>query len=430
MKLNGFNIWKKQNGHAVLDNALDAYVLSEKAMANRLRFERLRSERCGAPASLVVIDLPRLLAFLSKKFIGSPELFARHVADVLKKHTRETDIKGYYARGQVGLLAIDTDQSHARVLVDKLTVQLAEHIGVHGVQDKKALKRFFSISILQNHGSYLSENREEPKNAPKSSGTPTQLYRVKFATAARNWPRALGDNEAASVAMAPWPFNFEILHSIRDRGFQLKVKRIMDIIGSLAGIVLFAPVMGIVAVLVKLTSPGPVLFRQERLGLFGQPFTFMKFRSMRVDCDSSIHKEYVTKLITGKTDEINRGTDDMPVFKITDDPRVTPVGTFLRKSSLDELAQFFNVLKGDMSLVGPRPPIPYECSAYKPWHCRRVLEAKPGITGLWQVSGRSTTTFDEMVRMDLKYVQSWNLWLDVKILFKTVWTVVSAKGGY
>jgi lipopolysaccharide/colanic/teichoic acid biosynthesis glycosyltransferase len=237
-------------------------------------------------------------------------------------------------------------------------------------------------------------------------------------------------HETAYVAVAPWPLSFEVLNYIQGRELQLKVKRLMDIAGSLVGILLFAPFMGIIAVLVKLTSHGPVLFRQERLGLFGKPFTFMKFRSMRADCDSSLHKDYVTKLITGKTDDINRGTDQEPLYKITDDPRVTPLGSFLRKSSLDELPQFFNVLKGDMSLVGPRPPIKYECVHYKRWHFRRILEVKPGITGLWQVRGRSSTTFDEMVRLDLTYVRTWNLRLDMKILLKTFWAVISTKGGY
>jgi exopolysaccharide biosynthesis polyprenyl glycosylphosphotransferase len=235
---------------------------------------------------------------------------------------------------------------------------------------------------------------------------------------------------AVDVAVTAWPFAFEVLNHSQMRDLQLKLKRFMDIAGSIAGIVFFAPLMAMISVIVKFTSSGPVLFRQERLGFLGKPFTFRKFRSMRVDSDDSIHKDYVTKLINGDNDTINKGTTDQPLYKITDDPRITPFGKFLRKSSLDELPQFFNVLKGDMSLVGPRPPIPYECDVYKQWHCRRVLEVKPGITGLWQVSGRSTTTFDEMVRLDLAYVRNWSLWLDLKIILKTFWAVVSTKGGY
>ncbi|OEU81367.1 MAG: hypothetical protein BA873_09140 [Desulfobulbaceae bacterium C00003063] len=237
-------------------------------------------------------------------------------------------------------------------------------------------------------------------------------------------------NRTICVAAAQWPFSLEILSQIRGKDLQLGVKRVVDIIGSLTGILLFSPLMLLIAVLIKVTSPGPVLFRQERLGHLGKPFIFLKFRSMKVACDASIHRDYVTRLIKGENSEINEGTADQPVYKITEDHRVTSIGRFLRKSSLDELPQFFNVLKGDMSLVGPRPPIPYECDQYRRWHCSRVLEVKPGITGLWQVTGRSSTTFDEMVRLDLKYVRTWNLWLDIRILFKTFWSMISAKGGY
>jgi lipopolysaccharide/colanic/teichoic acid biosynthesis glycosyltransferase len=146
--------------------------------------------------------------------------------------------------------------------------------------------------------------------------------------------------------------------------------------------------------------------------------------------NSSIHKDYVRRFISGKA-YFNEGEHGQsPVYKLVDDTRVTRVGRFLRRSSLDELPQLLNVLKGEMSLVGPRPPIPYECDDYELWHRRRLLEAKPGITGLWQVNGRSKTTFDDMVRLDLRYARSWSLWLDIKILLKTPQAVLSREGAY
>ena len=152
---------------------------------------------------------------------------------------------------------------------------------------------------------------------------------------------------------------------------------------------------------------------------------------MYVDNDENVHKKYVQDLIAGK---VSGETEDngvgQKVYKITNDKRVTPLGNILRKTSLDELPQFYNVLRGEMSLVGPRPPIPYELEKYDAWHRRRVLEVKPGITGLWQVTGRSSTTFDEMVRLDLHYATNWSLWFDVKILLKTTWIVVAGKGAY
>ena len=150
---------------------------------------------------------------------------------------------------------------------------------------------------------------------------------------------------------------------------------------------------------------------------------------MYFDCKDDIHKEYVNKLINGSKDEINMGREGVPYYKMKNDPRVTTFGIFLRKSSLDELPQFFNVLIGQMSLVGPRPPIPYEVANYQNWHKKRILDVKPGITGLWQTTGRSMTSFDEMVRLDLHYAKNWNLWLDIKIMFNTVTAVFSGFGA-
>ena len=172
-----------------------------------------------------------------------------------------------------------------------------------------------------------------------------------------------------------------------------------------------------------------MLYRQARLGHYGNKFELLKFRSMRKDCDSRIHQEYVSKFIAGQVAGQN-GNGSSPTFKIQGDPRVTGVGRFLRKTSLDEVPQFWNVLVGEMSLVGPRPPLEYEFKAYSPWHRRRVLEIKPGITGLWQVEGRSRTQFDEMVRLDLKYARAWSLWLDLKILARTPAAVVSGDGAH
>jgi lipopolysaccharide/colanic/teichoic acid biosynthesis glycosyltransferase len=208
------------------------------------------------------------------------------------------------------------------------------------------------------------------------------------------------------------------------------LKRAMDIVGSLLALVAAAPVFAVVAIAIKATSKGPVFFCQERIGQHGKPFVFLKFRSMIVGNDATIHKEYVRRLISGKAERHPSNGNGQGVFKLTADPRVTKVGSFLRKTSLDELPQFINVLKGEMSLVGPRPPVPYEVEAYEVWHRRRLLEAKPGITGLWQVSGRSRVTFDEMVRLDLRYARACSPWMDIKILFRTPLAVVAGEGAH
>ena len=208
------------------------------------------------------------------------------------------------------------------------------------------------------------------------------------------------------------------------------IKQAIDALGSLMALIILSPIFLAIAVAIRLSSPGPILFRQKRIGQYGVPFTCLKFRSMHAVNDSRIHKEYVRRFIAGSVDAGVSDTDDKAVYKLTADPRVTRVGRLLRKTSLDELPQLFNVLLGEMSLVGPRPPIPYELEAYDVWHRRRLLEVKPGITGLWQVNGRSRLRFDDMVRLDLKYAQAWSLGLDLKILLQTPRAVFSGDGAH
>ncbi len=206
------------------------------------------------------------------------------------------------------------------------------------------------------------------------------------------------------------------------------IKRASDVAISAFALLLLSPVWLVVALLVRRGSPGFVIFRQERVGMDGRIFLCYKFRTMLSDSDDAVHRQAYRKNIEGR-DEANAGDDRRPVFgKVKDDPRVTPTGRWLRRSSLDELPQLFNVLKGDMSIVGPRPPIPYEVEEYDIWH-RKRLDMKPGITGLWQVSGRNRLTFDEMVRTDLYYIEHWSLWLDVKIILLTLPAVWRGDGA-
>ena len=192
------------------------------------------------------------------------------------------------------------------------------------------------------------------------------------------------------------------------------IKRMLDIIISLVMIIVLSPIMLLVAIIIKITSPkGPVLFKQSRVGL-RKNFNFIKFRSMHPDAEK-LHQEYIKKYGN--------------MFKLKNDPRVTKFGSFLRKTSLDELPQFITVLKGDMSIVGPRPPMPQEVELYSVKEKKR-LGVKPGMTGLWQVSGRSNTSFDEWVRLDIFYIENWSLWLDISIMVKTLWTILGKRGAY
>ncbi|HKG47708.1 MAG TPA: sugar transferase [Pyrinomonadaceae bacterium] len=195
------------------------------------------------------------------------------------------------------------------------------------------------------------------------------------------------------------------------------LKRTFDLIVAALAIVLLFPVWLLIALLIKLDSRGPVFYTQERVGMDGRLFLLYKFRTMQAGADPQLHREYQKAFIAGRA-EANVGNDNKPTYKLLTDPRITRVGKLLRRTSLDEVPQLLNVLSGDMSVVGPRPPIPYEVEAYELWH-RKRLDMKPGLTGLWQVSGRNRLPFEEMVRLDLFYIENWSLLLDLKIILRT-----------
>lgn len=200
-------------------------------------------------------------------------------------------------------------------------------------------------------------------------------------------------------------------------GSALAIKRVMDVFFAIVLFVVFLIPMALIALAIKLTSPGPVIFRQVRVGRGGRLFTAYKFRTMRVGAEQELEGLL----------HLNEARGAM--FKMRNDPRLIPIGKFLRRTSLDELPQIWNVLNGDMSMVGPRPPLPHEVAKYEEWHKRR-LDVSPGVTGLWQVSGRSDLSFDEMVMLDLYYIENWSPWLDLTILLRTIPALITARGAY
>jgi exopolysaccharide biosynthesis polyprenyl glycosylphosphotransferase len=272
----------------------------------------------------------------------------------------------------------------------------------------------------------------------------TEILRAKFET---SFADRMGKNRAAKIAISfhifpeTWDKNLsgwqadaklypDLNRTASRKRVPLVIKRVMDIVGGAALLLVLSPLLAAIAAIIKLTSKGPVIFEQERLGRSGARFKCLKFRTMYTDNDPKIHQEYIQQFISGNEESANGNGSQRPVYKIVNDPRITTVGRFLRKTSLDELPQFWNVLRGEMSLVGPRPPVLYEFEIYDIWHRRRILDVKPGVTGLWQVSGRSRTRFDDMVRLDLRYCQTWSLWLDLKILLSTPRAVFGGDGAY
>jgi exopolysaccharide biosynthesis polyprenyl glycosylphosphotransferase len=363
--------------------AAPAGLISEIQFRRMLCRERKRSERSRKHLLLMLIDNKGM-----RQRKGDAALLHR-IAGVLTENIRETDVAGWFEAETV-LGVIFTELGATDVGAAVKIIESKVMAGLH-----KAFK-------------------------------PTQLgsFQLAFYAFPDGWE---GNGRGRAVDEALYPDLFEVE---KKKKLSLFIKRAMDLTGSVAALILLSPVFLVLAALIKLTSKGPIFFRQERVGQYGVPFVFLKFRSMYVSTDAAIHKEYVRNFIAGKAGNGAGKESEKVVYKITDDPRVTWIGKIMRRTSMDELPQFWNVLTGDMSLVGPRPPIPYEIEAYDIWHRRRLLEAKPGITGLWQVHGRSKTTFDEMVRLDLQYSRTWSPLLDVKILLQTPRAVFSGDGAY
>ncbi|MEW6115751.1 MAG: sugar transferase [Nitrospirota bacterium] len=346
-----------------------------------LYFERKRTERSGKPFLLMLVHIEDLVRH------GQREETMKKIISALFSSTREIDIKGWVKYDAViGVIYPEMCSIHKETVQKKVAAQLEAAFGAPLVRAVKIVCYLFpeenGRQLDEECGHLFYPDRTMPDRAGKRA-----LY----------------------------------------------VKRMLDIAGSVVMLVIASPLLLIIALAVKFSSEGPVLFKQQRVGQFGKPFTFLKFRTMVANNDPTVHKEYIKKFILEQRSyRTERGGDDEEekIYKIKDDPRVTPLGRFLRKTSLDELPQFINVLRGEMSLVGPRPPIPYELENYAVWHKRRIMEVKPGITGLWQVRGRSRTTFDEMVRMDLKYIREWSFMTDIKLLLQTPWAVLRGKGSY
>jgi lipopolysaccharide/colanic/teichoic acid biosynthesis glycosyltransferase len=348
-----------------------------------IALERKRSERSRKPFMLLLLDMGgRLPSETSGRTLAK-------VLPALSLSTRETDIIGWYAQDFV---------------VGVLFTEIA-------AEDGTSLPN----SIVTRVTGTLRNNL----NAEQFN-----LLNLSFHVFPEDWDH---DNDQRPSNPTLYP---DLSQREDDRKSFRVMKRMMDILGSVLALVLFSPVFLLSALAIKATSEGSIFFRQRRIGQHGKSFVFLKFRSMYVNNDAGVHKQYVQQLIAGKANKQPMNGNHQGVYKLTEDPRITRVGALLRKTSMDELPQFINVLKGDMSLVGPRPPIPYEVEAYDIWHRRRLLEAKPGITGLWQVCGRSSVNFDDMVRLDLQYARTWSLWMDIKILLRTPAAVLLGAGAH
>ena len=369
----------------LLDSRLnmDRIPLDEATFTQALAVERKRTERTKSPFLLMLLEID---GDGDNQKTGATPLIS--TTSVLTSFSRDTDLIGWYKDRQVlGVI----------------------YTGLHPGDKRTILNTF----------------RNKLHNVLRAE-LPEDLFdriRVSFHIFPDDWEHG----------RPGCPSNETLYPDLTDKDnrnrLMLQAKRLIDIVGSAGMLVILSPLFLVIALAVKLTSKGPVFFRQQRVGRYGKTFVFLKFRSMYVNNDTTVHEVYVKKMIASEA-EPQSGNSNKPVFKIVNDKRITALGKILRRTSLDELPQFLNVLKGDMSLVGPRPPIPYELAAYQTWHRRRLLAVKPGITGLWQITSRSTVKFDEMVRLDLRYASIWSLWLDLKILLRTPAAVVKGSGAH
>jgi lipopolysaccharide/colanic/teichoic acid biosynthesis glycosyltransferase len=376
------NVRRSDNGSRLsilgvaCEAAEDRRVLSEHDFRRMISLERKRSERSRNPFLLILVDFGQSLA--SQNNAKTVE----HLVDTLACFARETDVTGWYAqRSIIGILFTEIGAGDRSATLNTLITRVAD-----ALQHDLSFEQFNQVTLSFHI-------------FPDESG---------------------GDGAL--------PTNSTLYPDLKARENATKslriIKRMIDMGASLAALIFVSPAFLMVALAIKLTSKGPIFFRQPRIGHRGVPFSLLKFRSMYANSDSKLHKEYVRQLIAGIADKHPSSGNGRGVYKLTRDPRITAVGAFLRRSSLDELPQLINVLKGEMSLVGPRPPIDYEVEKYELWHRRRLMEAKPGITGLWQVGGRNRIAFDDMVRLDLLYAKAWSLWLDLKILARTPKAVI------
>ncbi len=351
------------------DRVAPGAVIGIDDFLHQLHREKRRAERTRTSLSLAMFNLADRNP--------ADTLQIERLLESLCAVKRETDLVGYAGDAQVAVLCPDTDEPGTRSLLRKVS---------HKAGD------------------------------------------LPFVMSVATFPDDLFDSLAQGIEV-PQVFEPFIATDAAGHEAGYALKRTLDVLGALFALIALSPVMLAVALAVGLGSRGPIVFRQTRVGKGGMPFTFYKFRSMVSGGNDAIHREFVANLIKTAADPAP-ASDDAPVlYKIKADPRVTPVGRFIRRTSLDELPQLFNVLKGDMSLVGPRPPLPYELAQYQPWHLRRILTLKPGITGLWQVEGRSRVSFNEMVRMDLRYIRECSLATDLSLLVRTVRVVLHCEGA-
>lgn len=388
-----------------------------RAFHELLEAEIGRSQRHLRPLSLLMVGLDDLKECDDMPGHSVSDAILKEVAGLLEESVRKCDVVARYRE-------------------DEFAIMLVEANKVDAIGTANRLRRLVEATSFEHYDVFAHKNHTVTTSIGVASYPTDSLEKMQLVTKADQAlceAKALGGNLVSTAGQ-----ELALLGTYREKWLYFLCKRCMDIVLSLLFLIITLPLFLLIALLIKVDSPGPVFFKQERVGLRKRsvggkevwelsPFTMLKFRTMYYGCNRSMHWQFIRALIRKDENDIVRlRSNSAPVLnKLTNDPRITRVGRVLRKTTMDELPQLWNVLKGEMSLVGPRPPLVYEVAEYEPHHWRR-LETIPGCTGLWHVSGWCTLGFEEQVELDIRYIEHQSLWLDMKILLQTVPAVVSA----
>ena len=380
-------------------------ICSARQFQDILRNERYRADRNGHQFSLLVFDVGRS----NENYIQMQRL-----ADVLRKRTRWTDNVGLLDNKRIGVVLPYTTTAGAWRLADDVC-QVVAHEAT-----------FPKCSVCTYPAKTHSKNGEHPNQLHFADLSPEwkAAARRNLPTSAQNVGRRNNDfalEQSAADTIRNYQGCSQSLEVLFPQPLPLW-KRSMDVAGALFGLIVLSPLLLIQCFIIKIVSPGPVLFKQERIKCLGKMFRMLKFRTMDINTDVSVHKQHLAALI--KSTNNDNQELQKPMVKLDNDPQIIPLGKYLRKMCLDEIPQLINVLRGEMSLVGPRPPLEYEVEEYPQW-CYGRFNTVPGMTGLWQVSGKNRLTFDEMVRLDIRYSREKSFWLDIKIILKTPSAIIA-----
>jgi len=391
--------------------------LSAEYFHKRILYEKKLTMRTNIESSLILLNLSFIESSINK--LAQQETAMGIITDIIQATIREIDVRGWYDTDKIGILLPGTSYLGAIILCVKLINLMKKQLHQQ-LQYTGQLDNCFSVI---SYPDFFNDEDVYQKKSSKGCGKITDVSKKMLADFIRRYK--INFHKSGNLLSPPFQ---KPIHSSPMPYRQKIIKRLFDIIFSLVGIIVSLPFFIVASIAIKLTSSGPVFFKQKRVGLHGKTFTCFKFRSMFNNCDQTIHREHIKKLSDGELTFFNTNQRNVLSYKLQNDTRITKVGRILRATSTDELPQLFNILKGDMSFVGPRPYTTYQVEHCHLWqHIRHIV--KPGITGLAQLKARYNATFNDAYMMDLLYIKDSSLWLDLKIFMRTLPFIFSRRGA-